>query len=129
MRRTKTIFLALLCLLLMLAAGCGQNSDPLAIREFIIGDSVGTVEQRGSGGDTEYVICITLPLDTDFQNCTANITLADGASVSGESPCLKADVGGRMVLDLTREPRDLIVENEGQTRAYLFDIGLSRQDG
>lgn len=129
MRRTKTIFLALLCLLPVLAAGCGQHSDPLAIREFIIGDSVGTVEQRGSGGDTEYVICITLPLDTDFQNCTANITLADGASVSGESPCLKADVGGRMVLDLTREPRDLIVENEGQTRAYLFDIGLSRQDG
>ena len=129
MRRTKTILLALLCLLLMLAAGCGQNSDPLAIREFIIGDSVGTVEQRGSGADTEYVICITLPLETDFQNCTANITLADGASVSGESPCLKTDVGGRMVLDLTREPRDLIVENGGQTRAYLFDIGLSRQDG
>lgn len=130
MRRTKTILLALLCLLLMLAAaGCGENSDPLAIREFIIGDSVGTVEQRGSGADAEYVICITLPLETDYQNCTANITLADGASVSGESPCLKADVGGRMVLDLTREPRDLIVENGGQTRAYLFEIGLSRQGG
>lgn len=129
MRRTKTILLALLCLLLMLAAGCGQRSDPLAIREFIIGDSVGTVEKRGSGENAEYVICITLPLETDFQNCTANITLADGASVSGDSPCLKADVGGRMVLDLTREPRDLIVENGGQTRAYLFEIGLSRQDG
>lgn len=129
MRRTKTILLALLCLLPVLAAGCGQRGDPLAIREFIIGDSVGTVEQRGSGADAEYVICITLPLETDFKNCMANITLADGASVSGESPCLKADVGGRMVLDLTREPRDLIVENDGQTRAYLFDIGLSRQDG
>ena len=62
MRRTKTILLALLCLLLMLAAGCGQRSDPLAIREFIIGDSVGTVEKRGSGENAEYVICITLPL-------------------------------------------------------------------
>lgn len=125
MRRTKTILLALLCLLLMLAAGCGQRGDPLAIREFIIGDSVGTVEQRASGADTEYVICITLPLDTDFQNCTANITLADGASVSGESPCLKADVGGRMVLDLTREPRDLIVENGSSNRCYSFEIALS----
>ena len=125
MRRKKLVFLALLCLLLMLAAGCGQNSDPLAIREFIIGDSVGTVEKRGSGDDAEYVICITLPLKTDFQNCTANITLADGASVSGDSPCLKADVGGRMVLDLTREPRDLIVENGSDNRCYSFEIALS----
>ena len=77
------------------------------------------------GDDAEYVICITLPLKTDFQNCTANITLADGASVSGDSPCLKADVGGRMVLDLTREPRDLIVENGSDNRCYSFEIALS----
>ena len=102
-----------------LLGGCGQNSDPLAIREFIIGDSIGTVEQRGSGKDAEYVICITLPIETDFQNCTANITLADGASVNGDSPCLKADLGGRMVLDL-------IIENGSSSRSYGFEIGLSR---
>lgn len=110
----------------LLLGGCGQNSDPLAIREFIIGDSIGTVEQRGSGADAEYVICITLPLDTDFRNCAANITLADGASVSGESPCLRADVGGRMVLDLTLEQRDLIIENGSASRSYGFEISLSR---
>ena len=125
MKRGARIIFLLLAVSLLLG-GCGQNSDPLAIREFIIGDSVGTVEQRGSGADAEYVICITLPLDTDFRNCMANITLADGASVSGESPCLKADVGGRMVLDLTLEQRDLIIENGLASRSYGFEIALSR---
>ena len=125
MKRIAWLILLLLAVSLLLG-GCGQNSDPLAIREFIIGDSVGTVEQRGSGKDAEYVICITLPLETDFQSCTANITLADGASVSGESPCLKADLAGRMVLDLTRESRDLIIENGSSSRSYGFEIGLSR---
>ena len=125
MKRIACLLIAALSVSLLLG-GCGQNSDPLAIREFIIGDSVGTVEQRGSGKDAEYVICITLPLDTDFKNCAANITLADGASVSGESPCLKADVGGRMVLDLTLEQRDLIIENGSSSRSYGFEIALSQ---
>lgn len=125
MKRIARLMLLLLAASLLLG-GCGQNSDPLAIQEFIIGDSVGTVEQRGSGKDAEYVICITLPIETDFQNCTANITLADGASVSGESPCLKADVGGRMVLDLTLEQRDLIIENGSSSRSYGFEIALSQ---
>lgn len=125
MKRIVCLLIAALSVSLLLG-GCGQNSDPLAIQEFIIGDSIGTVEQRGSGKDAEYVICITLPLDTDFKNCAANITLADGASVSGESPCLKADVGGRMVLDLTLEQRDLIIENGSDSRSYGFEISLSR---
>lgn len=125
MKRIGRLMLLLLAVSLLLG-GCGQSGDPLAIREFIIGDSVGTVEKRGSGADAEYVICITLPLETDFQNCAANITLADGASVSGESPCLKADVGGRMVLDLTLEQRDLIIENGSSSRNYGFEIALSR---
>jgi len=125
MKRIVCLLIAALSVSLLLG-GCGQNSDPLAIREFIIGDSIGTVEQRGSGADAEYVICITLPLDTDFRNCAANITLADGASVSGESPCLRADVGGRMVLDLTLEQRDLIIENGSASRSYGFEISLSR---
>ena len=125
MKRIVCLLIAALSVSLLLC-GCGAQEDPLAIREFIIGDSVGTVEQRGSGKDAEYVICITLPLETDFQSCTANITLADGASVSGESPCLKADVGGRMVLDLTLEQRDLIIENGSSSRSYGFEIALSQ---
>ena len=125
MKRIVCLLIAALSISLLLC-GCGAQEDPLAIREFIIGDSIGTVEQRGSGKDAEYVICITLPIETDFQNCTANITLADGASVSGESPCLKADLAGRMVLDLTRESRDLIIENGSSSRSYGFEIGLSR---
>lgn len=110
----------------LLLCGCGAQEDPLAIHEFVIGNSVGTVEKRGSGKDAEYVICITLPMETDFQNCVANITLADGASINGDSPCLKADLGGRMVLDLTLEQRDLIIENGSSSRSYGFEIGLSR---
>lgn len=110
----------------LLLCGCGAQEDPLAIHEFVIGNSAGTVEKRGSGKDAEYVICITLPMETDFQNCVANITLADGASINGDSPCLKADLGGRMVLDLTLEPRDLIIENGSSSRSYGFEIGLSR---
>lgn len=125
MKRIAWLMLLLLAVSLLLG-GCGGNSDPLAIREFIIGDSVGTVEKRGSGADAEYVICITLPIETDFQNCTANITLADGASVNGDSPCLKADLGGRMVLDLTLEHRDLIIENGSSSRSYGFEIALSQ---
>ena len=63
MKRTVYLLIAALSVSLLLG-GCGQNSDPLAIREFIIGDSIGTVEQRGSGKDAEYVICITLPIET-----------------------------------------------------------------
>lgn len=125
MKRIACLLIAALSISLLLG-GCGQNSDPLAIQEFIIGDSIGTVEQRGSGKDAEYVICLTLPIETDFQNCTANITLAEGASINGDSPCLKADVGGRMVLDLTREPRDLIIENGTSSRSYGFEIALSQ---
>lgn len=126
MKRTVYLLIAALSVSLLLAAVARTVTRPLAIREFIIGDSIGTVEQRGSGKDAEYVICITLPIETDFQNCTANITLADGASVKGDSPCLKADLGGRMVLDLTLEHRDLIIENGSSSRSYGFEIGLSR---
>lgn len=125
MKRIVCLLIAALSVSLLLG-GCGAQEDPLVIREFVIGNSTGTVEKRGSGKDAEYVICITLPLETDFQSCTANITLAGGASVSGESPCLKADLAGRMVLDLTREPRDLIIENGSSSRSYGFEIGLSQ---
>ena len=45
MKRIVCLLIAALSVSLLLG-GCGQNSDPLAIREFIIGDSIGTVEQR-----------------------------------------------------------------------------------
>ena len=50
MKRIVCLLIAALSISLLLG-GCDQNRDPLAIREFIIGDSIGTVEQRGSGKD------------------------------------------------------------------------------
>ena len=119
MKRIVCLLIAALSVSLLLG-GCGQNSDPLAIREFIIGDSIGTVEQRGSGKDAEYVIRITLPIETDFQNCTANITLADGAS-------LKAAMGylGRkqQVIDL-----NLAVDHVGRNTRSDIDVSGALSD-
>jgi len=101
-------------------------ADGLDILEFYIGESVGITEERIQGEDTEYVICIILPVDTDFKNCVANITLPEGAYVSEESPCWRTELGGRPVLDLTLEERDLIIVNGGGSRAYRFEIELER---
>ena len=51
MKRTVYLLIAALSVSLLLG-GCGQNSDPLAIREFIIGDSIGggTARQRQGRG-------------------------------------------------------------------------------
>ena len=59
MKRIVCLLIAALSVSLLLC-GCGQNSDPLAIREFIICDSIGTVEQRGSGKDVPLAALLRL---------------------------------------------------------------------
>ncbi|MDI9460938.1 MAG: hypothetical protein ACOX3P_02010 [Saccharofermentanales bacterium] len=101
-----------------------SSDDPLAITGFVIGESVGEARAVTEKGETRYVIYITLPVDTDFKRCIANIELAPGASVSSQSPCVVDDLGGRPVLNLTLDPRTLIVVNGAKERAYEFEIGL-----
>ncbi|MGI6089770.1 MAG: hypothetical protein ACOYEL_00010 [Saccharofermentanales bacterium] len=101
-----------------------SSDDPLAITSFVIGESVGEARAVTENGETRYVIYITLPADTDFKRCIANIELAPGASVSLQSPCVVDDLGGRPVLNLTLDPRTLIVVNGDKERAYEFEIGL-----
>lgn len=126
MRKKRIVCLALLGLGLTLLCGCGaQAEDPLAIHELIIGGSTATIETEGRGADTRYSIHIALPLETDFYHCVVNLALADGASVSGDSPCLVTELAGRPVIDLTRDDRDLIVENGGKTRTYHFVVDLA----
>ena len=127
MKKTCMLILYLLCALLCLT-GCGQNAvdpdDPLLIRDFVIGDSRGEIRTVRENGETQYVIAITLPADMDFAHCAAYIALAPEAILSPDSPCLVADMGGQPILNLTWEDRDLIVEADGRSRAYLFEIGL-----
>ena len=98
--------------------------DPLAITGFVIGESAGEAKAVTENGETRYVIYITLPIDTDFKRCIANIELAPGAAVSSQSPCVMDDLGGRPVLNLTLDPRTLIVTNGDKERAYEFEIEL-----
>ena len=65
-----------------------------------------------------------LPEDTDFKHCAANIELQPGAEISADSPCLVDYLGGRPVLNLTLEDRDLVVVNAGNKRNYSFHIEL-----
>ena len=51
MKRTVYLLIAALSVSLLLG-GCGQNSDPLAIREFIIGDRFGRPHGAGSDAGT-----------------------------------------------------------------------------
>ena len=120
------LLLLLLALICLGACGKGQSAkeDPLAIKGFAIGDCVGQVETAQEGGTTKYVIVITMPSDADFTHCVANIELAEGASISKDSPCYIADLGGRPVLNLTLQDRDLIIVNGSDTRAYVFRIEL-----
>lgn len=127
MRKILCLLLTLVCAMLCLN-GCGNGAasgdDPLLIRSFVIGSSVGEVETVREGGETRYVIHITLPEDTDFKRCVANIELAQGASLDMSSPCIVDDLGGRPVLNLTLENRTLVVEHDGESRIYAFKIDL-----
>ena len=105
-----------------------RNSDrSVAIKSFVIGDSIGQIETEWVKGNRQYVIDITLPDDYEFTKCIANIELAKGAAISSESPCLVDYLGGRPVLNLTLENRDLIIINGTKTRNYGFRIELKKE--
>lgn len=133
--RLPLALLIMLALLAVCAANGGTSppdglydlpvDDALAVREFVIGNSVGVAKAVVENGETSYRIYITLPADTEFKNCVANITLSAGAILSGDSPGIANDLSGRPVLNLTRENRSLIVTNNGESREYTFEIALS----
>lgn len=123
--RVKLHSLLILLLALVCLCACGlTKEDPLAIKSFAIGDCQGTVETVTENGQTRYVINISLPDDIDFKHCAANIELQPGAEISTDSPCLVDYLGGRPVLNLTLEDRDLIVVNASNKRNYSFHIEL-----
>ena len=107
MKKICCVVLAMLCILPCLA-GCGKantaNEEPL-IRSFVIGNS-------------------TLPTDTDFTRCAANVELAPDAVLSMDSPCIVNDLGGRPILNLTLAERDLVVTRGELSQTYSFQVGL-----
>lgn len=137
MRKLLPIILAFMLML----TGCGMGDavasdkpapegtqtaadDKLDIVSFALGEHMGTVDTETENGETRYIIRLTLPSDFDFKRAAANIELAEGASIDTASPCIVDDIGGRPVLNLTLEPRSLMVRNGNAVRSYEFDIGL-----
>lgn len=137
MRKLLPIILAFMLML----TGCGMGDavasdkpapegtqtaadDKLDIVSFALGEHMGTVDTKTENGETRYIIRLTLPSDFDFKRAVANIELAEGASIDTASPCIVDDIGGRPVLNLTLEPRSLMVRNGNAVRSYEFDIGL-----
>lgn len=126
MKKICCIVLTVLCLLPCLA-GCGKenaaNEEPL-IRNFVIGNSTAEIQTHTEDGETRYVIAITLPTDTDFKNCAANVELAPDAVLSMDSPCIVNELGGRLILNLALEERDLVVTSGELSQTYSFQIEL-----
>ena len=126
MKKLCCAILAVLCILPCLA-GCGKanaaNEEPL-IRSFVIGNSAAEIQTHTENGETRYVIAITLPTDTDFKNCAANVELAPDASLSiDDSPCIVNELGG-LILNLALENRDLVVTSGELSQTYSFQIEL-----
>ena len=70
------------------------------------------------------MIAITLPTDTDFKNCAANVELAPDAVLDMDSPCIVNELGGRLILNLALEERDLVVTSGELSQTYSFQIEL-----
>lgn len=126
MKKIYCVVLAVLCILPCLA-GCGKvnaaNEEPL-IRSFVIGNSTAEIQTHTEDSETYYVIAITLPTDTDFTRCAANVELAPDAVLDMNSPCIVNDLGGRPILNLTLPERDLVVTCGEQSQTYSFQIEL-----
>ena len=126
MKKIYCVVLAVLCILPCLA-GCGKanaaNEEPL-IRSFVIGNSTAEIQTHTEDSETYYVIAITLPSDTDFTRCAANVELAPDAVLDMNSPCIVNDLGGRPILNLTLPERDLVVTCGEQSQTYSFQIEL-----
>ena len=126
MKKICCIVLTVLCILPCLA-GCGKvnaaNEEPL-IRNFVIGNSTAEIQTHTEDGETRYVIAITLPTDTDFKNCAANVELAPDAVLDMDSPCIVNELGGRLILNLALEERDPVVTSGELSQTYSFQIEL-----
>lgn len=132
MRRTKTILLALLCLLLMLAAGCGgkataaQPGSKWDILSAKCGETECTVSvTKNWGGQETGLSCVVFILRTEGMDVTAvplKLKLAKGATLDETEPCIVSMDGTALVVDLTVEDPCVTVWNDGYSRSYCLRL-------
>ena len=132
MRRTKTILLALLCLLLMLAAGCGgkataaQQGSKWDILSAKCGEADCTVSvTKNWGGQETGLSCVVTIPRSDGMDVTAvplTLQLSKGATLDETEPCIVSIDGMSLVVDLTVSDPCITVQNEGYTRTYCLRL-------
>lgn len=129
MRRTKTIFLALLCLLLMLAAGCGAATEERSKWDILSaksGRQTCTVSvTKNWGGQETGLSCVVFIPPTEGMDVTAvplKLKLAKGATLDETEPCIVSIDDMSLVVDLTVSDPCITVQNEGYTRTYCLRL-------
>lgn len=129
MRRTKTIFLALLCLLLMLAAGCGETAQQRSKWDILSaksGRQTCTVSvTKNWGGQETGLSCVVFIPRSEGMDVTAvplKLKLAKGATLDETEPCIVSIDGMSLVVDLTVSDPCITVQNEGYTRTYCLRL-------
>ena len=132
MRRTKTILLALLCLLLMLAAGCGKETQQPQERSRwdILSARCGEAEcmvsvTKNWGGQETGLSCVVFIPPTEGMDMTAvplTLQLSKGATLDETEPCIVSIDGMSLVVDLTVSDPCITVQNEGYTRTYCLRL-------
>ncbi len=132
MRRTKTILLALLCLLLMLAAGCGGKATAAqqGSKWDILSAKCGGTEcavsvTKNWGGQETGLSCVVFIPCNEGMDVTAVplvLQLAEGATLDETEPCIVSMDGTSLVVDLTVEDPCVTVWNDGYSRSYCLRI-------
>lgn len=132
MRKRKTVFLLLACLLLTLAAGCGgkataaQQGSKWDILSAKCGGTECTVSvTKNWGGQETGLSCVVTIPRSDGMDMTAvplTLRLSEGATLDETEPCIVSIDGMSLVVDLTVSNPCITVQNEGYTRTYCLRL-------
>lgn len=132
MRKRKSIFLLLACLLLTLAAGCGkapqqpQEHSKWDILSAKCGEADCTVSvTKNWGGQETGLSCVVTIPRSDGMDMTAVplvLQLAEGATLDDTEPCIVSVDGTSLVVDLTVANPCVTVWNDGYSRTYCLQL-------
>lgn len=132
MRKRKTVFLLLACLLLTLAAGCGKAPQQLQERSKwdILSAKCGEAEcmvsvTKNWGGQETGLSCVVFIPHSDGMDVTAVplvLQLAEGATLDDTEPCIVSVDGTSLVVDLTVANPCVTVWNDGYSRTYCLQL-------
>lgn len=132
MRKRKTVFLLLVCLLLTLAAGCGnapqqpQERSRWDILSARCGEAECMVSVTKNWGrqETGLSCVVTIPRSEGMDVTAVPLTLrlSEGATLDETEPCIVSADGTSLIVDLTVLEPCITVQNEGYTRTYCLRL-------